>query len=179
MGNPRRRNTSNMRDAIMGKLVSRHTEFQCANAQEVRFNNSSSFLKSALICLYPIRLLPTGELFWPPGPPLALSLSLTTPNGGEYIQIGPVGDSDTSPQRGTVCKELICVWGLQQEQRTAAETKVDGRGLEEGWDTSLPHHLGLLSEGAGWEIQTRADVPSIKAAWPNNTSTAMGQTAAG
>lgn len=44
-------------------------ELQCANTQEVRFNNSSSFLKSALISLYSIRILLTGELFWPPAGP--------------------------------------------------------------------------------------------------------------
>lgn len=57
----------------------RHKVLQGTNTQEVRFNDSSSFLKSALIPLHPIWLLPNGELSWTSGLPLALSLSLSHP----------------------------------------------------------------------------------------------------
>lgn len=63
----------------------RHKVLQGTNTQEVRFNDSNSFLKSAFIPLYPIWLLPNGEPSWPPGLPLALSLSLGHPPMEENI----------------------------------------------------------------------------------------------
>lgn len=103
IGTPRQMNLSNIRKAITGESWAwhileascHHKELQGANTQEERFNNSSSFLKSALIpfILYdycrPVSCLDPLASRWP-------SVCHWSPiNGEEYNRIGPAGDSDT------------------------------------------------------------------------------------